>query len=229
MENLLLLAISQRWLLLEWQGQSRSTTADRSRGIRGKVSPQLGGRGDGAHVAGAAEGVGRDGGGVGVVVSGVAVAAVAAWAHGTDDDVGAPRQLARSAAGDCQFSPTEPVKPTKRAQFGLYLVVHAHTPLRDWMRSTTSTGTESRGHQSTPDHGGVPPCCLPVIRRNVPADAARSDTHMQDLSRDEKQRSNRPISDRLRRWISARNGRPRSDHDRVVMGRLSLAVRLPQF
>ena len=74
--------------LLEWQGQSRSTTADRSRGIRGKVSPQLGGRGDGAHVAGAAEGVGRDGGGVGVVVSGVAVAAVAAWAHGTDDDVG---------------------------------------------------------------------------------------------------------------------------------------------
>ena len=122
-----------------------------------------------------------------------------------------PRQLARSAAGDCQFSPTEPVKPTKRAQFGLYLVVHAHTPLRDSMRSTTSTGTESRGHQSTPDHGGVPPCCLPVIRRNVPADAARSHTHMQDLSRDEKQRSNRPISDRLRRWISARNGRPRSD------------------
>ena len=136
------------------------------------------------------------------------------------------RQLARSAAGDCQFSPTEPVKPTKRAQLGLNLVVHTHTPLRDRMRSTTSTGTESRGHQSTPDHGGVPPCCLPVIRRNVPADAARSHTHMQDLSRDEKQRSNRPISDRLRRWISARNGRPRSDHDRVVMGRLSLAVRL---
>ena len=130
-----------------------------------------------------------------------------------------PRQLARSAAGDCQFSPTEPVKPIKRAQFGLYLVVH-------WMGSTTSTGTESRGHQSTPDHGGVPPCCLPVIRRNVPADAARSHIHMQDLSRDGKQRSNRPISDRLRRWISARNGRSRSDHDRVVMGRLSLAVRL---
>ena len=88
-----------------------------------------------------------------------------------------PRQLARSAAGDCQFSPTEPVKLTKRAHFGLYLIVHAHKPLRDWMRSTTSTGTESRGHQSTPDHGGVPPCCLPVIRRNVPADAARSITH----------------------------------------------------
>ena len=140
-----------------------------------------------------------------------------------------PRQLARSAAGDCQFSPTEPVKPTKRAQFALYLVVHAHMPLRDRMRSTTSTGTESRGHQSTPDHGGVPPCCLPVIRRNVPADAARSHIHMQDSSRDGKQRSNLPISDRLRRWISARNGRPRSDHDRVVMGRLSLAVRLPQF
>ena len=44
------------------------------------------------------------------------------------------------------------------------------------MRSTTSTGTESRGHQSTPDHGGVLPCCLPVIRRNVPAYAARSST-----------------------------------------------------
>ena len=107
--------------------------------------------------------------------------------------------------------------------------VHAHMPLRDRMRSTTSTGTESRGHQSTPDHGGVPPCCLPVIRRNVPADAARSHIHMQGLSRDGKQRSNLPIPDRLRRWISARNGRPRSDHDRVVMGRLSLAVRLPQF
>ena len=140
-----------------------------------------------------------------------------------------PRQLARSAAGDCQFSPTEPVKPTKRAQFGLNLIVHTHTPLRDRMRSTTSTGTESRGHQSTPDHGGVPPCCLPVIRRNVPADAARPHIHMRDLSRDGNQRSNRPISDRLRRWISARNGRSRSDHDRVVMGRLSLAVRLPQF
>ena len=140
-----------------------------------------------------------------------------------------PRQLARSAAGDCQFSPTEPVKPTKRAQFALYLVVHAHMPLRDRMRSTTSTGTESRGHQSTPDHGGVPPCCLPVIRRNVPADAARPHVIIQDLSRDGKQSSNRPIPDRLRRWISARNGRSRSDHDRVVMGRFSLAVRLPQF
>ena len=140
-----------------------------------------------------------------------------------------PRQLARSAAGDCQFSPTEPVKPTKRAQFALYLVVHAHMPLRDRMRSTTSTGTESRGHQSTPDHGSVPPCCLPVIRRNVPADAARPHVIIQDLSRDGKQSSNRPIPDRLRRWISARNGRSRSDHDRVVMGRLSLAVRLPQF
>ena len=140
-----------------------------------------------------------------------------------------PRQLARSAAGDCQFSPTEPVKPTKRAQFGLNLIVHTHTPLRDRMRSTTSTGTESRGHQSTPDHGGVPPCCLPVIRRNVPADAARPHVIIQDLSRDGKQSSNRPIPDRLRRWISARNGRSRSDHDRVVMGRLSLAVRLPQF
>ena len=95
-----------------------------------------------------------------------------------------PRQLARSAAGDCQFSPTEPVKPTKRAQFGLNLVVHAHMPLRDRMRSTTSTGTESRGHQSTPDHGSVPPCCLPVIRRNVPADAARPHVIIQDLSRD---------------------------------------------
>ena len=114
-------------------------------------------------------------------------------------------------------------------QTRLNLVVHAHMPLRDRMRSTTSTGTESRGHQSTPDHGGVPPCCLPVIRRNVPADAARSHIHMQDSSRDGKQRSNLPISDRLRRWISARNGRSRSDHDRVVMGRLSLAVRLPQF
>ena len=140
-----------------------------------------------------------------------------------------PRQLARSAAGDCQFSPTEPVKPTKCARFGLYLVVHAHTPLRDWMRSTTSTGTESRGHQSTRDHGGVPPCCLSVIRSTMPAHAARSHIHIRDLSREGKQRSNRPISDRLRRWISARNGRPRSDHDRVVMGRLSLAVRLPQF
>ena len=102
-----------------------------------------------------------------------------------------PRQLARSAAGDCQFSPTEPVKPTKRAQFALYLVVHAHMPLRDRMRSTTSTGTQSRGHQSTPDHGGVPPCCLPVIRRNVPADAARPHVIIQDLSRDGKQSSNR--------------------------------------